>query len=45
MSTDLTPSGLMAKASRACVSARLLLDAGDVDHTQACGQGPSYEQA
>ena len=31
MSTDLTPSGLMAKASRACVSARLLLDAGDVD--------------
>ena len=31
MSTDLTPGGLMAKASRACVSARLLLDAGDVD--------------
>lgn len=31
MSSELTPDALMAKASRACTSARLLLGAGDVD--------------
>jgi len=31
VSADLAPDALMAKAARACASARLLLDAGDVD--------------
>ena len=31
MSNQLTPSALMAKAERACSSARALLDLGDVD--------------
>ncbi len=31
MSDQLTPAALMAKAERACSSARALLDLGDVD--------------